>query len=70
MNKLTFQKYLGFKKCGNRYYKYALYLCECGNKKEAYEHNVKSNNTRSCGCNYLWEKQLKRWQKQEERQMK
>lgn len=30
-----------------------LFLCDCGNEKEAYISNVKKLNTRSCGCLYI-----------------
>ena len=62
-NKLTFIKYTRFVKTGPKYKRKALYQCECGKTTEAFEHNVKNNKTRSCGC-YRKQNMIERWQKQ------
>ena len=60
-NKLTYLEeskviYKGFAKI-----KYGMFECECGNTKEILIHNVVSQNTKSCGCDYK-----KRWKKNKE----
>ncbi|MEG6615386.1 hypothetical protein V6C27_02940 [Peptococcaceae bacterium 1198_IL3148] len=37
-------------KSGNRYRKYWLCICECGNKKDVRTDSLTSGNVRSCGC--------------------
>ena len=51
-NKLTLIKNTGLIKSGKRYYRTGLFQCECGNEKMILIKNIKSGNTKSCGCNY------------------
>jgi len=51
-NKLTLIKRFKVRLINHRPTYYGLYLCDCGQEKMLLIHNVRHNNTKSCGCDY------------------
>lgn len=52
-NKLTLLKRFRVKLKNHTPTYYGLYRCDCGEEKMMLIHNVRHNNTKSCGCDYV-----------------